>query len=176
MPVIEVEHLHKQYRDQVAVDDLSFTVERGEIFGVLEAGATGYLLKDAPREELIRAVRAAFAGEAVLSPAVASRLMGQVRKPPPEVLSQRELEVLALIADGTTNCQALRQRGHRQDPPAAHLRETGRARPGRRRRRGLPAPPPHLTARPWTYSSWRRIQVWKPSSSSRPLGARSRMG
>jgi DNA-binding NarL/FixJ family response regulator len=106
MPVIEVEHLHKQYRDQVAVDDLSFTVERGEIFGVLEAGATGYLLKDAPREELIRAVRAAFAGEAVLSPAVASRLMGQVRKPPPEVLSQRELEVLALIADGATNRQA----------------------------------------------------------------------
>jgi DNA-binding NarL/FixJ family response regulator len=105
MPVIEVEHLHKQYRDQVAVDDLSFTVERGEIFGVLEAGATGYLLKDAPREELIRAVRAAFAGEAVLSPAVASRLMGQVRKPPPEVLSQRELEVLALIADGATNRQ-----------------------------------------------------------------------
>jgi ABC-type Na+ transport system ATPase subunit NatA len=49
IPVIEVEHLHKQYRDQVAVDDLSFTVERGEIFGVLEAGATGYLLKDAPR-------------------------------------------------------------------------------------------------------------------------------
>jgi DNA-binding NarL/FixJ family response regulator len=106
IPVIEVEHLHKQYRDQVAVDDLSFTVERGEIFGVLEAGATGYLLKDAPREELIRAVRAAFAGEAVLSPAVASRLMGQVRKPPPEVLSQRELEVLALIADGATNRQA----------------------------------------------------------------------
>ena len=106
MPVIEVEDLHRQYRDQVAVDDLSFTVERGEIFGVLEAGATGYLLKDAPREELIRAVRAAFAGEAVLSPAVASRLMGQVRKPPPKVLSQRELEVLALIADGATNRQA----------------------------------------------------------------------
>ena len=106
IPVIVVEHLHKQYRDQVAVDDLSFTVERGEIFGVLEAGATGYLLKDAPREELIRAVRAAFAGEAVLSPAVASRLMGQVRKPPPEALSHREREVPALIADGATNRQA----------------------------------------------------------------------
>ena len=51
-------------RDQVAVDDLSFTVERGEIFGVLGAGATGYLLKDAPREELIRAVRAAAVAEA----------------------------------------------------------------------------------------------------------------
>ena len=46
------------------------------------------------------------AGEAVLSPAVASRLMGQVRKPPPEALSQRELEVLALIADGATNREA----------------------------------------------------------------------
>jgi DNA-binding NarL/FixJ family response regulator len=64
MPVIEVDHLHKQYGDQVAVDDLSFTVERGEIFGILEAGATGYLLKDAPREELIRAVRAAAVAEA----------------------------------------------------------------------------------------------------------------
>jgi DNA-binding NarL/FixJ family response regulator len=77
-----------------------------DVLPAIEAGATGYLLKDAPREELIRAVRAAFAGEAVLSPAVASRLMGQVRKPPPEALSQRELEVLALIADGATNRQA----------------------------------------------------------------------
>ena len=77
-----------------------------DVLPAIEAGATGYLLKDAPREELIRAVRAAFAGEAVLSPAVASRLMGQVRRPPPEALSQRELEVLALIADGATNRQA----------------------------------------------------------------------
>ena len=77
-----------------------------DVLAAIEAGATGYLLKDAPREELIRAVRAAFAGEAVLSPAVARRLMGQVGKPPPEALSQRELEVLALIADGATNRQA----------------------------------------------------------------------
>jgi DNA-binding NarL/FixJ family response regulator len=77
-----------------------------DVLPAVEAGATGYLLKDAPREELIRAVRAAFAGEAVLSPAVARRLMGQVRKPPPEALSQRELEVLALIADGATNRRA----------------------------------------------------------------------
>ena len=77
-----------------------------DVLAAIEAGATGYLLKDAPREELIRAVRAAFAGEAVLSPAVARRLMGQVGRPPPEALSQRELEVLALIADGATNRQA----------------------------------------------------------------------
>jgi DNA-binding NarL/FixJ family response regulator len=77
-----------------------------DVLPAIEAGATGYLLKDAPREELIRAVRAAFAGEAVLSPAVASRLMGQVRQPPPEKLSQRELDVLALVADGATNREA----------------------------------------------------------------------
>ena len=41
MPVIEVEHLHKQYGDQVAVDDLSFTVERGEIFGILGPNGAG---------------------------------------------------------------------------------------------------------------------------------------
>ena len=77
-----------------------------DVLPAIEAGATGYLLKDAPREELIRAVRAAFAGEAVLSPAVASRLMGQVRKPAPEKLSQRELDVLTLIAGGATNREA----------------------------------------------------------------------
>jgi DNA-binding NarL/FixJ family response regulator len=77
-----------------------------DVLPAIEAGATGYLLKDAPREELIRAVRAAYAGESVLSPAVARRLMGQVRKPPPEALSRRELDVLQLIADGATNREA----------------------------------------------------------------------
>jgi DNA-binding NarL/FixJ family response regulator len=75
------------------------------VLPAIEAGATGYLLKDAPRAELLRAVRAAAAGQAVLSPAVASRLMSQVRTPGPvqEPLSQRELEVLELVAAGTTN-------------------------------------------------------------------------
>lgn len=72
----------------------------------IEAGATGYLLKDAPREELFAAVRAAAAGRSVLSPAVASRLMTRVRTPtaPADTaLSAREREVLALVAKGTTN-------------------------------------------------------------------------
>ena len=77
-----------------------------DVLPAIEAGAIGYLLKDAPRDELIRAVRAAFKGESVLSPAVARRLMGQVRRPPPEALSQRELKVLQLIADGATNREA----------------------------------------------------------------------
>jgi DNA-binding NarL/FixJ family response regulator len=74
-----------------------------DVVPAIEAGATGYLLKDAPREELLRAVCAAARGESVLSPSVASRLIGQVRAPAREPLSQRELEVLGLIARGTTN-------------------------------------------------------------------------
>ncbi|MFJ8975279.1 response regulator [Streptomyces sp. NPDC102282] len=72
----------------------------------IEAGATGYLLKDAPREELFTAVRAAAEGRAVLSPAVASRLISRVRTPAApasEPLSAREREVLRLVSRGTSN-------------------------------------------------------------------------
>ncbi|MEV4625055.1 response regulator transcription factor [Micromonospora sp. NPDC049523] len=80
-----------------------------DVLPAIEAGATGYLLKDAPREELFRAVESAAQGQAVLSPAVATRLMGQMRQPASEPLSQRELEVLELIARGSTNREAARQ-------------------------------------------------------------------
>ncbi|MEU4672550.1 response regulator transcription factor [Amycolatopsis sp. NPDC023774] len=80
-----------------------------DVLPAIEAGATGYLLKDAPREELFRAVRAAARGEAVLSPAVASRLMGQMRAPAKEPLSQREIEVLTLVARGSTNKDAAKK-------------------------------------------------------------------
>ena len=73
------------------------------VLPAIEAGATGYLLKDAPRDELLRAVRAAAAGQSVLAPSVATRLMNRVRAPEPELLSHRELEVLGLVAAGTTN-------------------------------------------------------------------------
>ena len=74
-----------------------------DVLPAIKAGATGYLLKDTPREELFRAVVAANRGESVLSPAVAGRLMGSLRAPVKEPLSQRELEVLRLIAQGSTN-------------------------------------------------------------------------
>jgi len=77
-----------------------------DVLPAIEAGATGYLLKDAPREELVRAVRAAARGEAVLSPSVAGRLMGRLRAPAEEPLSHRELEVLAMVAKGTSNREA----------------------------------------------------------------------
>ncbi|MEV0374572.1 response regulator transcription factor [Streptomyces sp. NPDC050636] len=76
----------------------------------IEAGATGYLLKDAPRDELFTAVRAAAEGRTVLSPAVASRLVSRVRTPltTETPLSAREREVLALVAKGTTNREIAR--------------------------------------------------------------------
>ena len=74
-----------------------------DVVPALAAGATGYLLKDTPREELVRAIRAAVRGEAVLAPSVATRLVGQLRTPAHDVLSERELEVLTLIAQGETN-------------------------------------------------------------------------
>ena len=88
-----------------AVRALVLTTYDGDsdVLPAIEAGATGYLLKDAPRDELVRAVRAAARGEAVLAPSVARRLMGQVRQPAGEALSRREDEVLRLVAGGATN-------------------------------------------------------------------------
>jgi DNA-binding NarL/FixJ family response regulator len=77
-----------------------------DVLPAIEAGATGYLLKDAPRDELLRAVRAAAEGRAVLAPSVVSRLVDRVRTPESSLLSARELEVLGLVADGATNREA----------------------------------------------------------------------
>ena len=79
-----------------------------DVLAAIEAGATGYLLKDAPPDELLRGVRAAARGDSVLSPSVASRLVGRMRAPAPasEPLSQRELEVLGLVARGVGNRDA----------------------------------------------------------------------
>lgn len=74
-----------------------------DVVAAIEAGATGYLLKDAPREELLRAVEATARGEPVLSPPVGARLIERVRQPEQETVSGREMEVLRLVAAGSTN-------------------------------------------------------------------------
>lgn len=86
----------------------TFDSER-DVLPAVEAGATGYLLKDAPTEELLRAVRAASRGESVLAPSVAGALMGQVRRPAGNALSDRELQVLRLVAGGASNREAAKR-------------------------------------------------------------------
>lgn len=80
-----------------------------DILRAIEAGATGYLLKDAPRDDLFRAIRAAAKGESFLAPAVATRLMGRVRAPFEQMLSSREVEVLKLAARGASNKEIAQQ-------------------------------------------------------------------
>lgn len=80
-----------------------------DVLPAVEAGAIGYLLKDAPREELFRAVRAAARGETILAPSVAALLLSRMRprsRLTETRLSAREREVLALIAQGRTNREA----------------------------------------------------------------------
>ncbi|MDT0268036.1 response regulator transcription factor [Streptomyces sp. DSM 44915] len=74
-----------------------------DVLPAIEAGATGYLLKDASRPELLRALEATVRGRAVLAPAAAELLMSRVRAAADGALSRRELEVLTLTARGATN-------------------------------------------------------------------------
>ena len=77
------------------------------IFGLLEAGASGYVLKTAESSELIRAIRSVASGQSALDPAIAPRIIARIAQPTPtnETLTERELEVLRLAARGLTNKQ-----------------------------------------------------------------------
>lgn len=73
------------------------------IVRAVEAGAAGYLLKDSPPDVLVQVIRQAAAGETVLSPPVAKRLVDRLRSPDNSTLSGREIEVLRQVANGNTN-------------------------------------------------------------------------
>ncbi|GGX07746.1 response regulator [Streptomyces chryseus] len=91
-----------------------------DILAAVEAGASGYLLKDAPPEELSAAVRTAAAGQSALAPAVAHRLMDRMRTPG-EALTRRELEVLQLVGDGLSNQQISKELFLSQATVKSHL-------------------------------------------------------
>ena len=83
-----------------------------DILHAVEAGATGYLLKDTPHAELLDGIRAAARGETVLAPPVAARLMSRLRTPAAPAAVQpspRELEVLAAVARGLSNAEIGRE-------------------------------------------------------------------
>jgi DNA-binding NarL/FixJ family response regulator len=76
-----------------------------DILRAVEAGATGYLLKDTPREQLAAAVHAASRGETVLAPPVAAKLVTRMRAPAADNLTAREIEVLGAVSAGLTNAE-----------------------------------------------------------------------
>jgi two-component system, NarL family, response regulator LiaR len=83
---------------------LTSVLENRSVVGDVKAGAIGYLLKDTDADELCRAIKAAAAGQVQLSPEAAARLMREVRAPDsPEPLTQRETNVLRLLAEGKAN-------------------------------------------------------------------------
>ncbi len=106
MPELDGVDATKQIRDrypETKVLVLTTFDTDADITRAINAGATGYLLKDAPRQELFQAIRAAARGESVLTPAIASRLMSKMRGPAERSLSEREIEVLTQVADGKSN-------------------------------------------------------------------------
>jgi DNA-binding NarL/FixJ family response regulator len=93
-------------RDLPATEVLALTsvLEDSAVYGVMRAGAIGYLLKDTQAEDLCRAIKAAAAGQVQMSPLVAARLLREVPAPPrPEPLTGRETEVLQQLAQGKSN-------------------------------------------------------------------------
>ena len=103
----------KQFAPRTSVIMLTLYDNTDYLFQAISSGAAGYILKDASREELVRAVRITAEGGAIVAPSLMPELlrrMGQMRPPltlsaPPlvEKLSERELEVLRLVAEGQTN-------------------------------------------------------------------------
>ena len=103
---------------RAAVVILTTFADRARITRALDAGAAGYLLKDAEPSELLDGIRAAAAGATPISPRVADRLSDG---PAPAALTPREREVLALLADGLPNKQIARRLGITEKTVKAHL-------------------------------------------------------
>jgi DNA-binding NarL/FixJ family response regulator len=111
----------KARRPQTQVVVLTTYGTDADIVRAIDAGAVGYLLKDAPHEEITRAVRAAARGESTLAPTIAQRLMQRVRTPASDALSAREIEVLQLAARGLSNTEIAKELFVSATTAKAHL-------------------------------------------------------
>lgn len=113
MPVMDgieaTKIIRREYPDTEVIA-LTSVLEDNAVVGAVRAGAIGYLLKDTEADELVRAIKAAAAGQVQLSPKAAERLMREVRAPEsPEKLTDRETDVLRLLAEGKANKEIARE-------------------------------------------------------------------
>jgi DNA-binding NarL/FixJ family response regulator len=124
MPVIDGIETTRRIRELAPgtrVVILTAFSDRQQILGALDAGAVGYLLKDAEPEEIIRGVRAAAADQAPLHPKAAQTLLNRETPETTRTLTPREREVLRLVADGLPNKQIARRLGIAEKTVKAHL-------------------------------------------------------
>jgi DNA-binding NarL/FixJ family response regulator len=123
MDGIEATAAIKRRWPEVEVVAVTSFIEEAKIRAALEAGAAGYLLKDADAPEVAHAVRAAVAGEIHLDPAVAKALTASLRAPKvtETSLSPREREVIVLVAEGATNRQIARHLGVAERTARTHV-------------------------------------------------------
>ncbi|WP_434809894.1 response regulator [Microbacterium sp. bgisy189] len=92
-----------------------------QILAAIEAGASGYLLKAAPQDEIVAGIRSVAEGQTALSPQVAVRLVERMRQPAAQALSERELDVLRLVRDGRSNKQIAVALGIGESTVKTHL-------------------------------------------------------
>jgi DNA-binding NarL/FixJ family response regulator len=124
MPGIDGIETTRRIRDRapgVAVVVLTAFSDRQQILGALDAGAVGYLLKDADPGELLRGVRAAARGENPLDPKAAHAVLTRTTGHASATLTRREREVLRLVAEGLPNKQIARRLGISEKTVKAHL-------------------------------------------------------
>lgn len=129
MPEMDGVEAMRQIRS--AMPDVKFIIlttysDDEYIFSGIEAGARAYLLKDAPREELFKAIRAVYRGESLIQPVVASKLLDRFselsrRTRSGEELSERELEILRLMAKGAANKEISAQLNIAQSTVKTHI-------------------------------------------------------
>lgn len=93
----------KDANPQINVLVLTTYESDADVVKAIENGATGYMLKDTPREDLLQAIRNAAEGKPLLAPTVTARLMDRMREPAAETLTAREIEILELVAEGARN-------------------------------------------------------------------------
>jgi DNA-binding NarL/FixJ family response regulator len=111
---------------EVAVLMLTMFDDEDSVFAAMRAGARGYVLKGAQQEEIVRAIQAVAAGEAIFGPAIARRVLGLISAPPAagqpfEGLTSREHEVLDLIAAGVRNAEIARSMSIAPKTVANHI-------------------------------------------------------